>query len=131
MDVRSDMARIISSGLFSGPKRSLRSLGTWFHGAPRLWTERRHRRVKWAEGAVPDSEEAEAIQEAVAVHGYDTYGDIARYAADRFFRRDHAAAGWLADIGLFHGFYLLHACESLERLHRRLVWIEDEASPWI
>lgn len=131
MPIRSDMARIISSaGLFSGPTRSLRSLGNCFHGAPRLWKERRRRRVKWIEGAVPDSEEAEAIREAVAVRGYDTYGDIARYAADRLFRRDHAAAGWLADIGLCHVFYLLHACQSLERLHGRLVRIEDEAHPW-
>ena len=86
--------------------------------------------MKWIEGTAPDSEEAEAIREAIAVRGHDTYGEIARYAADRLFRRDHAAAGWVADIGLFHRFYLLHACESLERLHGRLVWIEDEAHPW-
>ncbi len=130
MHVRSDMARILSGGLFSSPKRSLRALGNRFGWAPRLWKERRYRRVTWIEGKAPDSEEAEAIREAVVDRGYQTYGDIARCAADRLFRKDHAAGGWLADIGLWYGWYLLHACESLERLHGRLVRIEDGAHPW-
>ena len=130
MHVRSDMARIIAGGLFSGSRRSLRSLGHRFGGVPAIWTKRRHLRVRWIDGQVPDSEEAETIRQAIVVDGCETYGDIARDATDRLFRRDHAAAGWVADIGLFHGWYLLHVCLTLERLNDRLVQIEGEARSW-
>src|SRR5262249_59023634 len=76
MPIRSDMARIIGVGLFSGPKRSLRSLRNRFEGAPQLWEERRHRRVRWIEGKSPDTEEAEAIRDAIIGQGYDTYGEV-------------------------------------------------------
>ena len=127
MDARSDMARLISGGLFS----SWKALATRsFTGTPRRWEEHGLRRVRWLDDRVPDSEEAKVIREALAVRGHDTYGEIARYAADRLFRKDHAAHGWVADIGLFRGLYLLHACQSLERLQGRLVLIEEEAPPW-
>jgi hypothetical protein len=125
MPIRSDMARIISGGLFSRPKRSLGPVR-----APLLWKERRRRRVRWIDGKAPDSEEAEIIHEAIIVHRCNTYGDVTQYTATRLFSRDHAAAGWLADIGLFYRWYLLDACKTLERLRDRLVRIEDEASPW-
>jgi hypothetical protein len=130
MNARIGTSRIEHTGSFSDPKRWLRSLDDLLTGAPRLLKTQRDRRVKWIEGKVPDSDEAAAILEALATRGCETYGSVTRYAADLLFRRDLMAGGWAADIGLFHSWYLLHACESLERLRGRLVWIEDEASPW-
>lgn len=129
MHVRSDMARIIGSGLSLGPRRPLRLLIDRLRGTPRILEKRRHHRVRWIESKTPDSDEAKAIREAIVAGGCEAFGDVARYAADRLFRRDLAAGGWLAGVGLFHAWYLLHVCRSLERLHGRLVWIEDEAHP--
>jgi hypothetical protein len=130
MQVGSNMARIVGSGLFSGPKRSLRSLTDRLEGLPRLGKERRHQRVRWIEGPAPDSEEAETIRDALTANGSDTWAESARPVADRLFRKDHAAAGRVAAIGLFHGWYVLHACASPERFHGRVVRTADGTHPW-
>ena len=130
MNARLRMARIECSGIVPKPKRSSRLRADLFTTAPRLWRARRHQHMRWIEGKAPDSEEAAAIREALLTCRDKTYGAITRYVADLLFRRDLAAGGYIADIGLFRSWYLLHACESLERLDGRLVWIESEAHPW-
>jgi hypothetical protein len=84
--------------------------------APATWKKKRARHVIWMGDDEPSGEEAEAAREAIVGRGLSTYGDVTWHLATRLFRRDHRQAGWLADIGLFHHWYLFHACQALERL---------------
>jgi hypothetical protein len=126
------MSRIEHDGPVADPKHWLRVFASLFTGARQLWKTQGNRRVMWIDGRAPDSEEAAAIWEAVAKRGCRTYETVARCAADLLFRRDLAAGGWLADIGLVYPWYVLLVRENLERFRGRLVWIEDEAEtkPW-
>jgi hypothetical protein len=125
MDTRAGMTSLISVGLLVSLGSSMRALTEWLDATPPIWKEKRHRRVRWIEGKIPDGDEAELAWEAITLRGLGTYGEVTRYVADQSFRRDHAAGGWLGDIGLFHPWYLLEACLSLERLSGQLVWIDD------
>ena len=91
---------------------------------------RHERRVRWIEGAAPDNDEAAAIWQALAIDGCETYDAVTRRAAELLFRRDLAAGGWIAGIGIVYPSYLSHAREILERLRGRLVSIEEDDTPW-
>ena len=92
--------------------------------APAVWRRKRECRVTWVGGNAPDDEDVEAVRDAIVRRGLSTYGDVTRHVADHLFRSDHERAGWIGDIGFFHSWYLLHACQLLERLDGRLVRIE-------
>ena len=114
---------LMGAGLLAGVGLSL-SLADGHVTAPRIWKEKRARRVTWIGAEVPREEESEAAQEAMLRRGLSTYGDITRHMAEQLFWRDYQQSGWLADIGLLYHWYLLHACEALERLDGTLVRID-------
>ena len=116
------MPLIVGAGLVVSLGLSLAS--RLLVGTPAIWKERRERRVTWGGGSIPEDQEAEAVRDAVDRRGLSTYGDVTRDVADRIFRRDHRRSGWISDIGLFHSWYLLHACHLLERLDGRPVRID-------
>src|SRR5262245_4856116 len=116
MDARLRLARIEGDDFAWKPTWLSRLRAGSFTTAPRLWKTRRHRRGKWVDGETPDSDEATAIHEALLAGGNETYGAVTQRAADLLFRRDLATVGRVAEIGLLHPWYLLHACQSLECL---------------
>ena len=130
MNSRFSLSRIEDGGPFSDPGRRLRALVDLITGTPRSLTVCRARRVRWIEGAIPDSDAAAAIREALTTHGCDTYEAVTRRAAELLFRRDFTAGGWLAGIGLVLPSYLSLVRQTLERVRGRLVSIEDEDTPW-
>jgi hypothetical protein len=130
MNSRFSLSRTEHAGPFSDPGRWLRAFADLITGTPRWRKVRRTRRVRWIEGTTPDSDEAAAIREALTTHGCDTYEAVTRRAAELLFRRDFAAGGWLAGIGLVLPSYLSLVRQTLERVRGRLVSIEDEDTPW-
>ena len=130
MNSRFSLSGIEHGGPFSDPGRRLRALVDLITGTPRSQTVRRAGRVRWIEGTRPDSDEAAAIREALTTHGCATYEAATRRAAELLFRRDFAAGGWLAGIGLVLPSYLSLVQQTLERVRGRLVSIEDEDTSW-
>jgi hypothetical protein len=124
------MGASITVGLLSGFGPSIRRLSRWFGGTTRMLEQQGPRPVRWIEGAIAGSEEETLVWEAITHHDLRTYGEVARYVADRLFRRDHAAGGWLSGIGLFFPHYLLHAGRTLERLDGRFIRIEGGGREW-
>ena len=123
-------SRLEHGGPFSDPVRWLRAIADLITGRFRFSKIRDERRVRWIEGAAPDSDEAATIWHALTMDGCETYEGTTRRAAELLFRRDHAAGGWNAGIGLVYASYLTHARQILERLRGRLVSIEEEDTPW-
>ena len=128
MHSRFSMSRLEHGGPFSDPVRWLRAFAELIAGRLRFSKIRDERRVRWIEGAAPDGDEAAAIWRALTVDGCETYEAVTRRAAELLFRRDHAAGGWNAGIGLVYASYLTHAQRTLERFRGRLVSIEDDTS---
>jgi lauroyl/myristoyl acyltransferase len=93
--------------------------------APVVWKVRRQYHVAWIEDCTPTDEESDAVREAVVDRRLSTYGQVTLHVADRLFRQDQQHAGWISDIGLFHSWYLLHACQVLERLDGIQVRIDE------
>lgn len=124
------MGASITVGLLSGFGPSIRRLSRWFRSTASMVEQQGPRPVQWIEGTIAGGEEEELVWEAVTRHQLRTYGEVARYVADRLFRRDHAAGGWLGGIGLFFPHYLLHAGHTLERLNGRLIRIEGGGREW-
>ena len=123
------MSVVIGTGLLSNLGVLPRSVGWWVAGAPRVWRDKGPWAVRWIGGAHPDGEEATLIREAIRERGLQTYGEVTSYVAEHLFRRDYHRGGWVVDMGLFRGWYLLHACQSLDRLEGRLVQVEHGGRP--
>jgi hypothetical protein len=121
---------IVAGSLLSRPGSLGAALFDRLEAVPAVWKARRRQRVAWIPSALPDGEEAEAIREAITMRGLGTYGEVTRYVADRLFRRDRDDGGWLADIGLFHPWYLWHACETVDRLRGKAVAVDEEEIAW-
>ena len=130
MNSRFSLSRIEHGGPFSDPGRWLRAFADLITGTPHWRKVRRAQRVRWIEGTTPDGDEAAAIREALSANGCDTYEAVTRRAAELLFRRDFAAGGWLAGIGLVLPSYVSLVRQTLERVRGRLVSIEDEDTPW-
>jgi len=128
MHSRFSTSRLQHGGPFSDPVRWLRAFEDLITG--RFSKIRDVRRVRWIEGAVPDTDEAAAIWQALTRDRCETYDAVTRRAAELLFRRDHAAGGWNTGIGLVYASYLTHARQILERFRGRLVSIEEEDTPW-
>jgi len=120
------MSLVVAMPLIMGASFAL-SLGFSLAGpvvaAPARWKDMRERRVRWIGGNASD-DEAQAVRDAIVGRGLSSYGDVACHVADRIWRTDHERAGWISDIGFFHSWYLLHACQLLERVDGRLVHID-------
>ena len=105
------------------------SLGVSLAGSlvatPSVWKEKRQYHVAWIGDHAPSDEESEVVREAVVDRRLSTYGQVTCHVADRLFERDLQHGGWISDIGLFHSWYLLHACQVLERLDGILVRIDE------
>ncbi len=80
--------------------------------------------VRWIAPGAPDTEEARAVYDAITRRGLTTYGDVATAVAEDLFGRDVARVGYLADIGMFRGWYVRGACRLLERLDGVAIAIE-------
>ena len=81
-------------------------------------------RVRWIAPRAPETEEARAVYEAITHRGLTTYADVATAVAEDLFARDVARVGYVADIGMFRGWYVRGACRLLERLDGVAVAIE-------
>jgi hypothetical protein len=130
MNSRFSSSRIEHGGPFSDPGRWLRAFAGLITGTARPRKIRRARRVRWIEGATPDSEEAAAIREALTAHGCNTYEAVTRRAAELLFRRDFAAGGWFAGIGLVLPSYLSLVRQTLERVSWPARIHRGRGHPW-
>lgn len=82
------------------------------------------RRVHWVGGPPSRDEVAQILYAGIVKQGLRTYGAVARFVADRCFRRDFEAGGWVVDIGFLQGFYLREACRTLDRSDGHIIRIE-------